>query len=118
MESYLGVLTAVFAVATIVAGAWAGLQRGTTQNLREANGDLRDRANDLEKERDEALVKIVTLKSDLDALARVVTGEAYLTALGIKLDEHHNEARAHWVADLEISRETLAAIRRLSGGTG
>lgn len=118
MQSFLGILTGVFAIGIIIAGGWAGLQKGTVQNLRDANKDLRDRDADREKTNADLTTENARLQSDIAALGRVVTGEAYLTALADKLDEHHNEARAYWIADAAISKETLEVLKRLSGGTG
>lgn len=113
---FSGLLTTVFTVTTIIAAAFAGLQRSVVQSLREANKDLRDRDADREKTEIADKAKIASLESDIAALSRVVTGEVHLTALGDKLDEQHVEARQHWAQDLQLSRETLAAIKKLSGG--
>lgn len=118
MQSFLGILTGVFAVGIIIAGGWAGLQKGTVQNLRDTCKDLRDRDADREKKNVDLTNDNARLQSDIAALSRVVTGEAYLTALADKLDEHHDEARTHWAADEQISKETLEVLKRLSGGTG
>ena len=118
MQSFLGILTGVFGIGIIISGGWAGLTKGNLQNLRDANKDLRDRDADRDKKIVDLTNDNTRLQSDIAALSRVVTGEAYLTALADKLDEHHDEARLHWAADEQISQETLEVLKRLSGGTG
>jgi hypothetical protein len=67
-------------------------------------------------DKDRRLTKVTTeaqqLRTDLDALSRVVTGEAHWTAIGDKLDEHHRDAEGHWTDEktlLEEIRDRLPA---------
>lgn len=117
------ILPTVLTITTIIGVALAGLQRGIVTNLREANKDLRDRAGDLEKERDEAATEAALHKSDLDALGRMVRNEAELNALSHAIQENHDEVRtfhaetkAFWQVQTDLGKQTLEAIERLSGG--
>lgn len=89
-------LHTILAISTMVGFALAGLCVGYVKLTRETNTDLRARNADLEAEN-----KI--LKADRDALARVVTGEVWSEALGVKIEqldehmkEHHAEAMSAW----------------------
>jgi len=115
---FSGVLQSVLAITTIIGVALAGLQRGVVTNLRETNKDLRDRAGDLEKERDEEQAENKKLKSDLEALGRVVSNEVQIAAFGERLDEHHQEAKGYWRAATEQGQQIIDQLKRLSGGTG
>jgi len=115
---FSGVLQSVLAITTVIGVALAGLQRGVVTNLRETNKDLRDRAGDLEKERDECQADNKKLKSDLEALGRVVSNEVQIAAFGERLDEHHEEAKVYWRASTEQGQQIIDALKRLSGGTG
>jgi hypothetical protein len=115
---FSGVLQTVLAITTIIGVALAGLQRGVVTNLREANKDLRDRAGDLEKERDECAAETKRLKSDLEALGRVVSNEVQIAAFGERLEHHHEEAKGYWRASTEQGQQIIDALRRLQGGTG
>ena len=115
---FSGVLQSVLAITTVIGVAMAGLQRGVVTNLREATKDLRDRNGDLEKERDEERAENKKLKSDLEALGRVVSNEVQIAAFGERLEEHHEEAKTYWRASTEQGQQIIDALRRLSGGTG
>jgi chromosome segregation ATPase len=105
----LNIALAVVAIATL--GGF-GYVRGRI-------GDLRDQLKDAREEiadKDRRLTKVTTeaqqLRTDLDALSRVVTGEAHWTAIGDKLDEHHRDAEGHWTDEktlLEEIRDRLPA---------
>lgn len=116
MDQLASTLTAVLTITTVIGLAFSGLQVGNAKNLRDANKDLRDARDDLEKERDRLKALSAQQASDLVALGRVITAEAHLTALGDRLDEHHEEAKHYWQADAHISQEILDALRRLSAG--
>lgn len=80
-------LTTALSIISIATLAGLGLLRGTVTNLREnlkdARGDVADK--DRRHLEDEAI--IARQKADLDALARVVTGEAHWVAIQDKMDE-------------------------------
>lgn len=98
------------AVVSIATLAGLGFMRGTVTNLREQLKDTRDTNAELRAERAEDAVKIEQLKTDLDALSRVVTGEVHWAQLGHQLDEHHGEARTHWAEADQRSAAMLAAL--------
>jgi chromosome segregation ATPase len=112
-SSLLSTALSIVAVATL---AGLGLLRGTVTTLRENLRDARDEINDKERRLNEALsrlaeaeTKIKTQASDLDALARVVTGEAHWVALGQRLEEHHDLA----VQIYEEMKKIFADIQKL-----
>lgn len=93
-------------IVAIASLAGLGLMRGTVTNLRENLKDAREEIVDKERRLTEAEAEIVKLNAlglaqhnDLQALGRVVTGEAHWKAIGKQLDEHHSEAKTHWLAD-------------------
>lgn len=96
-------------VGLIVAGGFAGLQRGRIMNLREDNADLRGRRDDLEKDRDDlkqhldaerkANAAIVAeLKGKIDGAVRVLaeteTAKDKIGGLAVQLAEHHEQSMA------------------------
>lgn len=112
LDSLSGVLSVVLGITTVVAGGLVGLQIGSVRTLRSSNGDLRERVADLEKGRADDRAKNARLTADLDALGRVVTGETHLVALTHQLDDHHTEARTHWLRDETVLEQILEAIKR------
>jgi hypothetical protein len=114
---FSGVLSTVLTITTIIGVALAGLQRGVVTNLREAAADLRLRDADRAKREADLEAENVALKADLTALGRVVTGEAYLTALGDRLDEHHAEAKQFWHASSELGMKILDEIHHMREGS-
>lgn len=108
----------VFAIASL---AGLGLMRTTVTNLRENLKDAREEIGDKDRRLSAAEAEIVKLNAratsqanDLNALGRVVTGEAHWVAIGQKLDEHHSEAVTHWSVDEEKLSAILAALLRES----
>lgn len=87
-------LTTVLAVLAITTAGGLGLMRGTVTNLRENLRDARDEIQDKDRRLTECEKRTTQLSSDLDALSRVVTGEAHWVALEGQLEEHHREAMA------------------------
>ena len=106
-------LSTGLAIVSIATLAGLGLLRGTVTNLREQLRDERDSNSSLRTSRDEDRKLLEQQKKDLDALARVVTGEVHWTALGHKLDEHHDEARAYWTRAEQQTDEILTELRRI-----
>lgn len=105
MDDLGKLLTLALAVLAIATAAGFGLQRGRISDLQ---GRLKDSDEELvrkERRLTEAEAEVLKLKTDLDALARVVTGEAHWTAIGELLDHHHQEAEAHWANAEKIARE-------------
>jgi hypothetical protein len=93
LGSFVTVLIGVLAIA---AAAGVGFQRGLITRLRE---DVAGLLNVREENKE--------LRRDLDALGRVVTGEAHWTAISHQLEDHDTAAREHW-------REQLALLTRLA----
>lgn len=105
MDDLGKILTVALAILAIATAAGFGLQRGRISALQ---GRLKDSDEELarkERRLTEAEAEVLTLKTDLAALARVVTGEAHWTAIGEKLDHHHEEAEAHWRHAEQIAEE-------------
>ncbi len=115
MDDVTGLITLALAVVTLATAAGLGLQRGRIASLQ---GQLDESDKELKRVKDrhtEAIAELKVVRADLEALGRVVTGEAHWVAIGDKLDVHHAEATAHWTNDERI----LAEIRdRLPKGSG
>lgn len=107
-------LTTALAVVSIATLAGLGLMRGTVTNLREQLADTRASNAELRQERTEDAAKIATLTTDLEALARVVTGEVHWVQLGQQLEQHHVEARAYWTRAETRDAETLTALQDIA----
>lgn len=105
MEDFGRLLTIGLAIVSIATLAGLGLLRGVVTGLRENLKDARDEIADKDRRLTESEAKIVVLTNDLDALARVVTGEAHWVAISDKLDSHHREAVTHWTHDENLLRE-------------
>lgn len=106
---YLNLLQIGSVVGLVVAGGFAGLQRGTIMNLRETVVDLRGRRDDLEKdradlakdldrERKEKSAKIAELEGAVRVLTDTVTAKDAILDLQSRLDTHHQESMAVLVA--------------------
>lgn len=104
---YSDLISVGLAIVSITTLAGLGLLRGTVIGLREQLGDERAAAASLRIQRTEDRAKIDQLTRDLDALGRVVTGEAHWIAIGHQLEEHHEHASAHW----NVERRLLTEIR-------
>jgi hypothetical protein len=105
MDDIGKILTLALVVLTLATAAGFGLQRGRISDL---NGRLKEADEELvrkDRRLTEAEAKVLKLETDLDALARVVTGEAHWTAIGEKLDLHHQEAETHWSRAERIALE-------------
>jgi hypothetical protein len=123
MDDLQKLLTIALAVLAIATAAGFGLQRGRIgqqeKRIETLQGQLADSDAELERqdrrrERAEkeleaykanANAEVGQLKTDLAALARVVTGEAHWIAIGEKLDIHHDQAEAHWIRAEQIAEE-------------
>lgn len=103
----------IFALASLVG---LGLLRGTVTNLRENLKDAREEIADKDRRLTAVEAENGRLRNDLDALGRVVTGEAHWTAIGELLTHHHDEASGHWQQGEELlgeNRDLLVEIRDL-----
>jgi hypothetical protein len=99
MDDISRLLTAALAIVSIATLAGLGLLRGVVTNLREQLKDAREEIADTDRRLAAEKARGDQLANDLDALGRVVTGEAHWVAIGQKLDEHHSEALQHWSND-------------------
>lgn len=121
MHSLGGLLETALAIISIATLAGLGLMRGDTIRLRENLKDAREEISDKDRRLTEAEAQIDKQATqirgqahDLEALGRVVTGEAHWIAIGEKLDNHHREAKAHWENDERLLGDIS---RRLGGAT-
>lgn len=101
--AWLNVLQAVLFAAVVVAGALIGLQQGTIRTLRGTNADLRDRRDDLEKDRVELThdlererkanaAKLADMEGAMRVLTDTVTAKDAIADLTQRLDHHHSES--------------------------
>lgn len=111
--NFSDLLTGALGILALATAAGYGLLRGRVTALRDELKDEREgRAAD-RRDRDEARNEVKQLRTDLNALTRVVTGEVHWVAIGAQLGEHHTEARAHWHENERIEREQLEATQEL-----
>jgi hypothetical protein len=92
-QNILGVAATIFALAS---AAGLGLMRGTLNNLRDSNGDLRARVGDLEKQRSEDHARIAEVESENKLLNAMVTGRVEWVAISDQVEEHHRQSLASW----------------------
>lgn len=116
MGDILGVGVAALAIFAIIAAGVAAMRTADVNGLREANGDLRERAADLKSERDdlehelsEEKLRHEATRRDLAAVGRVVTGEAHWVAIEQQLTSNHDEVMAQLIQ--------IAKAQRRAGGT-
>lgn len=109
MDDIGKLLTIALGVLAIATAAGFGLQRGRIsaqdkriETLQGQLGDSDDELGRKDRRLTETVAELAKVKTDLAALARVVTGEAHWVAIGEKLDNHHDEASTHWAKDEAI----------------
>jgi len=95
---WTGILQSALVVGVIVAGAFAGLQRGTIQSLRGDNSDLRQRLDDRDKERAEDRGRIAELETSVRVLQDTVTAKDAIADLQVSLNAHHGESMGELTA--------------------
>lgn len=102
-ELIKSVATGVFAVVVVIGGGVLGLVYSNQKTLRSSNQDLRDRVDDLEKERADDKLEIAGLSSkvnerdgEIGLLKSMVTGKVEWVAISDQLEEHHRQALAYW----------------------
>lgn len=90
------ILRNVFGLAAIIAAGVAATVYGTVRTLRQAIGDrdkriegLEGRVTDLEADLAQEKAEHTVTRGDLDALKKVVTGEAHWVAIEGQIDAHH-----------------------------
>ena len=103
LSTLLPILTAVLAITTVAAAAFAGLKIGTERTLRDSNSDLRARVADLESGRESDRAKIAEAEAKAnEALAEnrlltsMVQGRVEWTAISDQLEEHHRQSLDWW----------------------
>lgn len=89
-------ISVIFPVLTVIIGGACILLFSVTTTLRASNADLRDRVKELEDKDQRNEVTISAQAAQLDALGKVVTGEAHLVVITDLLTTHHSEAVAQW----------------------
>lgn len=89
-------LAAVFPVLTLIASAGCVLLFVSTKTLRDSRDDQEKRIKFLEDKSARDDETIAGQAGQIDALGKVVTGEAHLVAIGDLLSEHHAEAKNAW----------------------
>jgi chromosome segregation ATPase len=107
--------TLLLAVIALGAAAGVGFQRGKIGRLEKDLDRATTRADRAETRVEKVEGELHQCRSDLDALGRVVTGEAHWTAIGQMLEEHHGDATDYWRRHgetLERIAEIVEAYRR------
>lgn len=97
--------------------AGLGLLKGTLSNLRARIDDYEKEVEEKDRRNADDRAELAQVKTRLDALQRVVTGEAHWVKLGQVLDEHHQQATAHWATDESLLEQVLAELRLGKGPT-
>jgi hypothetical protein len=89
-----GVIQTVFGLVAIITAGVAAILLTSVRTLRQSIGDrdsritgLEGRVGDLESQLETEKVAHETTRRDMDALARVVTGEAHWKAIELRLDD-------------------------------
>ena len=92
-QNILGIAAFLVAVGSV---STVGLMRDRLSQLRESNGELRDRVGDLEKEREEHKVEMTELRGEVALLREheaylqsVLRGRAEFTAISDQMDDMH-----------------------------
>jgi hypothetical protein len=105
MGNFGHVLQIAVTIVAVIAGGVATTLLTVVRTLRQSNDDLRKRVDDLEDDRDDLRAKLTErdqnlnqTRRDMDALRKVVTGEA------------------HWVALRQQPRRTSRAVDADLGG--
>jgi len=112
MHNFGDWLTTGLGIVSFTTLAGFGLLRGTVVNLRERLNDKDGEIKELKTKIATVTIEKDTLKADLVALTKVVTGEVHLTILERKLNEHHTLAEAHWNRDEVLLSDILTELRK------
>lgn len=108
------IVSIVFPLLTIVVGGFCVLQLGITKTLRDSNGDLRARVDDLEASDKRKDATIGGQAAEIAALQRVVTGEVQLAAIADVLQHHHEQAVTFWDNANRVLEHTDATLAELT----
>lgn len=102
LGNLLSAALAAFSIASLAGLGWVS---GNVKRIRQDNADLEERDKRRKAELDEVKLDRDRLKTDLEALARVVQGEVHWTAISDQLNHHNDEAKTHWEAEHALLRE-------------
>ena len=105
--------TLLLAVIALGAAAGVGFQRGKIGRLEKDLDRANGRADRAEQRVEKLEGDLHQCRSDLDALSRVVTNEAHVTAIGHQLDEHHEEAMKQWRKQDTVLEKVADGIAKL-----
>lgn len=111
-------VSVIFPVLTVIIGGACILLFSVTTTLRASNTDLRERVKELEAKDERNAGTIKAQAAQIDALGKVVTGEAHLVAIGDLLTEHHAEAKANWVLVTGTLGHVDETMERLADALG
>lgn len=106
-------ITVALGVVSIATLAGLGLMRGLVVNLREQLAEERAAKVEMRAERAEDRAQIEHQKVALEALAKIVTGDAHWVEVTNILQAHDNRARDHWKRAEAGGAAMLTAIRAL-----
>lgn len=110
MEAFTTYAGWILAIITLATAAGVGFQRGKIARLKSDAAEADSRAERLANELRDTQQQLHKTTADLDALTRVVTGEAHWTAIGHTLDEHHSEALQHWTRERELLQRVVQLL--------
>lgn len=102
----------LLSVITLATAAGVGFQRGKIAKLRGDVTEAEERATRLERTLTETRTELALARTDLQALGRVVTGEAHWIAIGDQLETHHTEAMQHWEGEQSTLERIALAVER------
>ena len=109
-------LTTIFEVLTVIIGGACVLLLVSTKTLRDSRDDQEKRIAFLEAKSKRDDETIAGQSVQIDALGKVVTGEAHLVAIFDLITEHHDEARTNWstvgatLAHIDVTMTDLVAV--------
>lgn len=107
--TYAGLLLSLITIAT---ACGVGFQRGKIAQLRGELTEADARADRLASELKDTQSNLDNTRTQLDALAKVVTGEAHWTAISRTLDDHHRKAEEHWTHEQELLARVVELLER------
>lgn len=106
-------LNFILAVSTALAVGMGVISYGSRRALREANGDLRARLEDLEKADKSKTAQIAELRSRNEVLTSMVTGEVHWKALSESQDQFIRDAHKHWAEEVKALDKTLICLDKV-----
>jgi hypothetical protein len=106
------VLSTSLTITSVGSLAGVGLMTGTLKNLRARLSDYDKEVEEKDRRNADDRAELAQVKTRLDALQRVVTGEAHWVKLGQVLDQHHEQAVQHWATDEQLLQQILDRLGR------